>query len=294
MPLPAASDLAALVRLPAVLSVPGDILLGAAMTPPRRFGRTMGMVGSSALLYLGGMALNDWADREVDARERPGRPIPSGRVSPATALAVAAGCTAGGVVIARMVRGLPVSVPLAAMVWAYDLALKGTAAGPAAMATCRTLDVLAGAASPRRRAVPAAALVGAHTAVVTGLSRQEVTGGDRTGVYRALAATAAVSGALLRLGAGRARGAGGRRGRLRHAGAAVLAGAYAGSFGRAQLVAARRPTPENLQRAVGTGVLGLMPLEASLLMASGSPGSAALVAGAWPVARNLARRRSVT
>src|SRR5687767_12443969 len=110
MPLPAVSDLAALVRLPAVLSVPGDILLGAAMTPPRRFGRTVGMVGSSALLYLGGMALNDWADREVDARERPGRPIPSGRVSPAAALAVAAGCTAGGVVIARVARGLPVSV----------------------------------------------------------------------------------------------------------------------------------------------------------------------------------------
>jgi 4-hydroxybenzoate polyprenyltransferase len=294
MPALAASDLAALVRLPAVLSVPGDILLGSAMTPPRRFGRTVGMVGSSALLYLGGMALNDWADREIDARERPDRPIPSGRVSPTTALAVAAACTAGGITLARLARGLPVSLPLAVAVWAYDLALKQTAAGPVAMATCRTLDVLAGAGSPRRRAIPAAALVGAHTAVVTGLSRQEASGGDRKGVYRAMAGTAAVSGLLLRMGAARARTAGGRRGRVRHTGAAVLAGAYAGTFGWAQLAAAREPSSRNLQRAVGTGVLGLMPLEASLLVASGSPGSAALVAGAWPVARSQARRRSVT
>lgn len=79
---PAAGDIAALVRLPAVLSVPGDVLLGAAMSGRRTGGRTLLLTGSSSLLYLAGMALNDWADREVDARERPERPIPSGRVAP--------------------------------------------------------------------------------------------------------------------------------------------------------------------------------------------------------------------
>ncbi|MDQ0577954.1 UbiA family prenyltransferase [Streptomyces rishiriensis] len=34
------------------------------------------------------MALNDWADREEDAAaERPHRPLPSGRIAPAQALA---------------------------------------------------------------------------------------------------------------------------------------------------------------------------------------------------------------
>ena len=36
---------------------------------------------------MAGMALNDYADREIDAVERPGRPIPSGRVTPEFALA---------------------------------------------------------------------------------------------------------------------------------------------------------------------------------------------------------------
>ncbi len=63
--------LAELVRLPAVLTVPGDALAGAALAgvPARP-----GLVGASAALYLGGMALNDWADRDVDAVERPGAP----------------------------------------------------------------------------------------------------------------------------------------------------------------------------------------------------------------------------
>ena len=83
MMLPAASDVAELVRLPAVLSVPGDVLVGAAVSGQMRdVPRTAGLVAASSCLYLAGMALNDYADREVDAVERPGRPIPSGRVSP--------------------------------------------------------------------------------------------------------------------------------------------------------------------------------------------------------------------
>lgn len=34
-----------------------------------------------SLIYSGGMVLNDYVDREIDAKERPARPIPSGRVS---------------------------------------------------------------------------------------------------------------------------------------------------------------------------------------------------------------------
>jgi 4-hydroxybenzoate polyprenyltransferase len=44
-----------------------------------------------SLLYCGGMVLNDYWDREIDARERPDRPIPSGRVRPELARAFAMG-----------------------------------------------------------------------------------------------------------------------------------------------------------------------------------------------------------
>ena len=65
--------MAELVRLPAVLSVPGDVLVGAAVSGQMRdVSRTAGLVAASSCLYLAGMALNDYADRDVDAVERPG------------------------------------------------------------------------------------------------------------------------------------------------------------------------------------------------------------------------------
>ena len=61
-------------------------------------------LGTSALLvlaslcvYHGGMALNDWVDREGDRRTRPERPIPSGAIPAPAALAITAGLFAVGV-----------------------------------------------------------------------------------------------------------------------------------------------------------------------------------------------------
>lgn len=66
--------------------------------------------GTSALIFMAvflvtgaGNAVNDYYDREIDAVNRPARPIPSGRISPAAALKYslvlfAAGCAAAGLV----------------------------------------------------------------------------------------------------------------------------------------------------------------------------------------------------
>ncbi|GAB3985763.1 UbiA family prenyltransferase [Plantactinospora veratri] len=145
--MPSLRDLTELVRAPAALSVPGDVVAGAAAADALDR-RVPGLAGASVLLYWAGMAANDLADRELDARERPERPIPSGRVSPGFALGVSAGLTAAGIGLAGLAggrRALAVAVPLAGAVWAYDLWAKNTAAGPAVMATCRGLDVLLGA-----------------------------------------------------------------------------------------------------------------------------------------------------
>ncbi|MFD9740039.1 SCO3242 family prenyltransferase, partial [Umezawaea sp. NPDC059074] len=164
-----------LVRAPAALTVPGDSLVGAAVS-----GRpaNAGLAAASVCLYWAGMALNDYADRELDAVERPERPIPSGRVRPSTALALATGLTAAGLGLAALAGGrkaLGVAVPLAATVWAYDLVLKDTPLGPVGMAAARALDVLLGADGVKR-AVPAALTVGAHTLAITVLSRSEGSG----------------------------------------------------------------------------------------------------------------------
>lgn len=293
MAVPDAGTVAELVRLPAVLSVPGDVLVGAAVTGQMRdVPRTAGLVAASSCLYLAGMALNDYADREVDAVERPGRPIPSGRVTPAFALGLAAALTAGGAAFAIAAdgpRALKVVAPLAVAVWGYDLALKPTLAATPSMSACRGLDVVMGAgAHGAARALPAAAVVAAHTAVVTEVSRREVEGGSAAVATRALIATGAVAAASAALSVARSRGPVGRTAAL------ALAGAYTAVVGRAHAEAIADPSPERLQRAVGVGILGLIPLEAGLLAGAGALAPAAAVASLWPVARKLARKRAVT
>ncbi|MBT2397189.1 SCO3242 family prenyltransferase [Streptomyces sp. ISL-100] len=138
---------AELLRVSALFTVPGDAVAGAASIGVRPNRGTALAVGSSLCLYEAGMALNDWADRAEDAVDRPHRPIPSGRITPAGALAASGALTAAGLALAAGAGrpALAVATGLAATVWAYDLALKYTAAAPAAMATARALDLLLGA-----------------------------------------------------------------------------------------------------------------------------------------------------
>ncbi|MET7821953.1 SCO3242 family prenyltransferase [Micromonospora zamorensis] len=280
------ADLAELVRAPAALSVPGDVIAGAAaagaLSP-----RTPALAGASVLLYWAGMAANDWADRGLDAVERPERPIPSGRVTPAAAVGLAAGLTAAGVGLAAAVggrRAVALAVPLAATIWGYDLLAKNTAAGPAVMAACRGLDVLLGASGGRvTRALPAAATVAAHTWTVTALSRREVTGADAKLPMRTLAGTALV--------AASAAVAAPRRVAVLPA---VLAGWYAARYGAAQAEVVRDPSAGRVRAAVGAGITGLPALQGALTARGGAGLLGVAVAAAAPLGRRLARKVSPT
>ncbi|WP_412080888.1 SCO3242 family prenyltransferase [Streptomyces sp. MCL20-2] len=148
---------AELLRVSALFSVPGDALAGAAAVGRGPGRGTALAIGASLCLYEAGMALNDWADREEDAVDRPHRPIPSGRISPAAALGAAGVLTAAGLALAARAGrpALTVATGLAATVWAYDLRLKHTKAGPAAMAAARSLDLLLGATATATTTVTA-------------------------------------------------------------------------------------------------------------------------------------------
>ncbi|MFI9028281.1 SCO3242 family prenyltransferase [Streptomyces sp. NPDC053560] len=308
---------AELLRISAPASVPGDLLAGAAAAGLRPNTRTALATLSSLFLYEAGMALNDWADRDIDAVERPHRPIPSGRITPGAALAAAGGLTAAGLACAAA-AGRPALVTgtaLAATVWAYDLHLKNTVAGPAAMACARTLDLLQGAvattapgspASPAaRRALPSAALLGAHTFTVTTVSRREAQGSSSSlpllalAAVTALAHTAADARSLVRLPAPptppptpaltptpaptpadmAAR---------------ILAAGYAATAARPLLLATLNPSPHFLQRAVGGGIRAMIPLQAALAARAGAPVTGTAVLALIPVARRLSRKVSPT
>lgn len=309
-PGPTLADHLELVRAPAVLTVLGDTLAGSAAAGHRWTVRRAALPLASACLYSGGMALNDWADRELDATERPERPIPSGRVTPRRALTVAAGLGAAGIALAAVgggVRSLVVALPLATGVWLYDAVLKDGPASPAAMAACRGLDVLMGAGAGRvRAAAPAAVTVAAHTAGVTWLSRGEVHGStvrDARAVVAVSVGVTAVT-ALAAFGGGGGTGStpGPRRtsaeGSVRPvrtavAGAGALAAtvAYAAAVLPPQLAAARRPTADLARAATGAGIRAMIPLQAAWAARSGSPAAAAVI-GLAGAAGVLLRRRT--
>ncbi|MEU6405217.1 SCO3242 family prenyltransferase [Streptomyces sp. NPDC046985] len=285
-----------LVRGPAVLTVLGDTVAGAAAAGRPLRGRRSALPLASAALYGAGMALNDWADRTADAEERPERPVPSGRIAPWAALTAAAALGGAGLALAAYAGGrdaLTVAAALAGAIGAYDTVLKPTRAAPLGMAVCRGLDVLLGAGAGRAASArtPALALA-VHTFGVTAQSRGEVRGGRRSDAGTALAATA-VATALTCLGPTPSR---------RHrTGAVVCAAVYAGATGAAQLTAATARdagagllAPDAVRAATVAGIQGMAPLQAGLAARSGRLAEAALVLSALPLIRRLSSERSPT
>nr|WP_236711749.1 UbiA family prenyltransferase [Streptomyces azureus] len=300
-----------------MFSVPGDALAGTAAAGARPNARTLLAIGSSLCLYEAGMALNDWADREVDAVERPHRPLPSGRIRPAAALTAACVLTGAGLALAARAGrpALAVAAPLAATVWAYDLTLKHTPAGPVAMGAARGLDLVLGAAATTgriRQAVPSAALLGTHTLAVTTVSRQEARGGSPLAPVAALATTALltrlVTHRLASLPESRRETAaqalpGPRSARPRppepgrqptaHL-TTALAAAYAATTARPYFHAALNPSPPLTQRAVGAGIRATIPLQATLTARSRGTATALLIAALAPLGARFGKKVSVT
>ncbi|MFK4110888.1 SCO3242 family prenyltransferase [Streptomyces sp. NPDC002176] len=299
---------AELLRLPALFTVPGDVLAGAATVSGRPDRRTAWAIGSSLCLYEAGMALNDWADRAEDAAERPHRPLPSGRVRPAAALTAACALTATGLAFAARAGrpALAVAAPLAATVWAYDLGLKRTPAGPLAMAAARALDLLLGAAATSGRvgpALPSAALLGTHTLALTTVSRNETQGGSPLTPLTALATTGALTHLLTRrpprtpLHTARTSPAGSDTPSATpgtHALRVACALAYAATAARPYFHAALNPSPPLTQKAVGGGIRATIPLQAALSARSAAPVSALITAALAPLAARFAKKVSVT
>jgi len=97
------------------------------------------------------MVLNDCFDQAVDARERPDRPLPSGRIPVASAWAIGWLCLATGVMLAVLhghVSGM-IAVVLAIAILVYDRWSKSTWFGPVNMGLCRYLNWLLGLSAVR-------------------------------------------------------------------------------------------------------------------------------------------------
>jgi 4-hydroxybenzoate polyprenyltransferase len=181
---------AQLVRLPNVFTALADIGLGVLATGAAlaHWPTYILLLVSSACLYAGGMVWNDFFDVEEDKKDRPFRPIPSGRVSRRAAANCGAALLAAGwgaALLSGWRAGLIAGLLVAAILL-YDGWLKRTWAGPIAMGTCRFLNVLLGwsaataAGWPWGIGIYLALLVGIYIAGVTWFARTEARTSNQT------------------------------------------------------------------------------------------------------------------
>ena len=224
------------------------------------------LVGSSVLLYAGGVVLNDVCDRHLDAIERPERPLPSGAASAPVAGALGAASLLLGVLLAFCVSSLSgtVAALLAAAVLLYDAVAKPTPAGPVVMGSCRALNLLLGlSVAPALLPhtwflvfLPFAYILG-----ITTLSRGEVHGGTRAASGFTGALFAAI---LLGLGLLAAHS--------RHGGAAMLPFALLllARVGPPLWRAFLTPDAAPIRAAVHAGIISLVVLDAALAASFGS------------------------
>jgi 4-hydroxybenzoate polyprenyltransferase len=269
---------AQLLRIPNVFTAMADILLGWLVV------RALGLLdvsendalivlalllGVSSCLYCAGMVWNDVFDVAQDRRERPFRPIPSGRVSRRAAVTLATLLTLAGVGLAAACQPyvgwtpLLLALAIVAAVLLYDAWLKRTPAGPVGMGACRFLNVLLGLSAAgdvgERWMLHLAAVVGVYIAGVTWFARKEAARSERWQLWSAFAVMLAAMGLALAWPAWWAPSA-----ELRFSLFPYLIAAWACLIIVPAMLAIRGMEPKGIQGAVKRLVLGLIGLDALL------------------------------
>ena len=138
-----------LVRIPGVFTAHADITAGFLIAGGgiEQIGCAAYLLLASSFLYSAGMALNDYFDYRVDLKERPKRPIPSGRIKRQEALCLGIFLLAAGIFATYYVRpaSFIISLILAAFILSYNMGLKKYPwLGPVNMGGCRYLNLLLG------------------------------------------------------------------------------------------------------------------------------------------------------
>jgi 4-hydroxybenzoate polyprenyltransferase len=283
-----------LMRFSAVFTALADIFLGFLLThetlaPLDQF---VLLALASSGLYLAGMVLNDLFDRHIDARERPGRPIPSGRISPRGAAALGCGLMIVGPLCAAFVSlpSVAIALALVGLILAYDRFLKHLPVGPIAMGGCRFFNVMLGASAAGthtwdRPQLFVALAMGTYVAGVTWFARQEAAQSSRTQLAVAAAVCHAAIVGLVLVAIEMPKAAAASRWTALAALALVTAWIDTG------LVAAvREPTPRHVQAAVKQLLLAIVLLDATMVgCKTGDPVLATAVAALIVPAATLGR-----
>lgn len=284
-----------LCRAPNTLTAAADVFAGAALAGGSPFAPApLIAAAGSALLYAGGVALNDVADVDKDRTLHPGRPLPSGAIPVEAARRVGGALLLGGVLssLPSAGPGFAVALTTGAAILLYDFVRTSPLGSSLALGAARGLNLLRGAAAVGALGGASTAWNGAafHAALIAFVTFVSVFEDDAEGAAQSPALRLAISflpwaylGPLF-VGFG----LGGLGGALR-GGAAVLPAVLYVVLG---MPGTGRATGSIVPRAV----FGLVLLDAAYLVAAGRYAEAAVVAAFFPLAavvrRAIAQRGS--
>ncbi|HEX8608063.1 MAG TPA: UbiA-like protein EboC [Pedobacter sp.] len=241
-------------------------------------------------LYSGGIIMNDVFDAQLDAVERPERPIPSGLISKNAATIFGGICffigifTAG--LLGRNAQYLSVAIMICCLV--YNRFLKHSAIfGPINMGVCRGLNLLLGVCiipEQVERYWYLAIVPIIYIAAITMISRGEVHGGSKKTLYFAAGLYALVIASVLYFAAGN-----------HQIPLTVLFLLPFAFMIMAPLVKAMKdPIGPNIGKAVKAGVIALILLNAAWAVAFGVWPLAIIIVILLPISLGLGKAFAVT
>lgn len=219
------------------------------------------LILSTTGLYGGGVVFNDVFDAQLDASERPERPIPSGRTSRQEAIVLGSLLLSMGIIAAFFISFttgiLAANIVIAALL--YDAIGKHhPVLGPLNMGICRGGNLLLGVsiASGQLTGYWYLALIPiVYIAAITTLSKGEVKGGETSTGIIAVFMIALVIAALFALG---------YLANFQLLPAIPLIIFFAIQVLLPFIKATSVPTPENIRIAVRSGILSLTILDAAI------------------------------
>lgn len=240
----------------------GTALAGGVLAP----GRIALLFCALSLFYIAGMFLNDACDREMDARERPERPIPAGEVGAATVFLAAAVMIAFALLLLAAVGWAPfgAGLVLTAAILFYDLHHKTNPLSPLVMGLCRVLIYVIAALAVAPVLPPAillgAAVLFAYLVGLTYVAKQENLS-ELHNIWPLLFLAAPFLYGLPRLGTGVVHGA-------------TYAGFLAWTIHA--LLFLRAGPRRDIRRAVVSFIAGVSLLDALLIAGQGHPAGAGM------------------
>jgi len=177
---PSAQTLLRLGRVSNLPTIWTNVIAGATIAKPAATLFDVAVVGlAMSAFYVGGMYLNDFFDRDIDARERPGRPIHAGDISAGAVATIGFALLALGVALLSPFGLFTViwGLALAGAIVLYDAWHKGNSFAPVLMGLCRALVYLATGAAVsgeiRAALLAGAAALAAHVIGLTYAAKQE-------------------------------------------------------------------------------------------------------------------------